>query len=45
MRAALKEENWDQALGGLKNIGKVNENVTTALTDAAKKAKIIDKRE
>lgn len=45
MRAALKEANLYQALGGVKNIGKVNENFTTALTDAAKKAKIIDKRE
>ena len=45
MRAALREANLYQVLGGVKNIGKVNENFTTALTDAAKKAKIIDKRE
>ena len=40
MRAVLKETNWDQDLGDVQNIEKVNENFTRTLTDDAKKAKI-----
>ena len=39
MSAMLKEKNWDQALGDVKNIGKVNENFRRALIDAFNKAK------
>ena len=40
MRAVLKETNWDQVVGDVQNIEKVNENFTRVLLDAAKTANI-----
>ena len=40
MRATPKEIYWDQVLGSLQNIEKVNENFTKALIDTTKKASI-----
>ena len=40
MRATPKEIYWDQVLGSVQNIEKVNENFTKALIDTTKKASI-----
>ena len=40
MRAMPKEIYWDQVLGSVQNIEKVNENFTKALIDTTKKASI-----
>ena len=40
MRATPKEIYWDQVLGSVQNIEKVNENFTKALIDNTKKASI-----
>ena len=40
MRATPKEIYWDQVLGRVQNIEKVNENFTKALIDTTKKASI-----
>ena len=40
MRATPKEIYWDQVLGSVQNIEKVNENFTKALIDTTKKARI-----
>ena len=40
MRATPKEIYWDQVLGSVQNIEKVNENFTKVLIDTTKKASI-----
>ena len=40
MRATPKEIYWDQVLGSVQNIEKVNENFTKALIDTTNKASI-----
>ena len=40
MRPVAKETNWDQILGDVQNIEKVNEHFTRVLIVAAKKANI-----
>ena len=40
MSATPKEIYWDQVLGSVQNIEKVNENFTKALIDTTKKASI-----
>ena len=40
MRPVAKETNWDQILGDVQNIEKVNEHFTRLLIVAAKKANI-----